>query len=1051
MKIPFFYLIFSLSLIFCGQFVQAQEFQELEPNKPIERKITGGESHNYQIKSTIGQFFHITALQKEINVTLILSSPDGKQVTEMNFNRSGAFESLSDEAAANGNYKLTVRANNSNGLTGFYLLKLETRLVASETDKKRIAAERLMIEATVLVNQGRKSAEPALEKLQQVIAVWRELKEPYWVAWAYLKIGGANNGLGRYEKALEADEEALKIYRELKDRAGEGVAINDIGGNNYRLNRYDKSLEFFEKGLDIAGEVGDKIGEAISLNNIGIANYGLSRFEKAIEFHEKALKLAREINDEDTEGRALNSLGVINRRIGRYDKAIEYYEQALGKHRKDKDRSAEGIVLNNLSGVYANQDRYEKAIEYLESSLVIWRELKNRAYERIALGNLCNFYLNLKLFDKSILYGEQALALSRELKDRDGESNALHNLGDVFYDQKQYLKAIDYITKALSISRELKDSDSENAILYSLARAEREHGNLSSARIHIEESLKITESMRSDLLSPAARASYLGTVQKNYQFYTNLLMRLHKVTPDKGFDALAVEVSERQRARSLLDLLAESKTDLRQGVAANLIEDERKIAKQLNDKAQQETKTPEQSATLKREISQLETALERVQVAIRNASPHYAALTQPQPLKLADIQSQLDENTLLLEYALGDDQSYLWAITKDSLNSYELPKEDDIKEKALSVYELLVARNTKIKSETALQRKTRISSADAKLPVAAKILSDIILKPAAGHFGNKRLVIIADGALQYIPFAMLPDPMNSKNQSTGANFQPLVISHEIINLPSASTLAIQRNELKDRQPAPKTLAIFADPVFDKTDLRFKTAPREKNDKNKPELDMSKGSEERGLEYIADANANGKLVIRRLPFTENEATGLLALAPKNSSFAAIGFQANRETVMSGELANYRYIHFATHGLLDTERPGLSSLILSLIDEKGKAENGFLRANDIYNLKLPAELVVLSACQTGLGKEIKGEGLIGLTRGFMYAGAKRVVVSLWSVNDKATAELMERFYRGMLKENKLPAAALRTAQIQMWKEKAWQSPYFWSSFIIQGDWH
>src|SRR5207253_2026523 len=136
----------------------------------------------------------------------------------------------------------------------------------------------------------------------------------------------------------------------------------------------------------------------------------------------------------------------------------------------------------------------------------------------------------------------------------------------------------------------------------------------------------------------------------------------------------------------------------------------------------------------------------------------------------------------------------------------------------------------------------------------------------------------------------------------------------------------------------------------------------------------------------------------------EATRLLALVPKASSFGAIDFQANRATVLNGNLSQYRYVHFATHGLLDSERPGLSSLVLSMVDEKGQPQNGFLRANDIYNLKLPAELVVLSACQTGLGKDIKGEGLVGLTRGFMYAGAARVVVSLWNVNDKATADLM-----------------------------------------------
>jgi CHAT domain-containing protein len=193
-----------------------------------------------------------------------------------------------------------------------------------------------------------------------------------------------------------------------------------------------------------------------------------------------------------------------------------------------------------------------------------------------------------------------------------------------------------------------------------------------------------------------------------------------------------------------------------------------------------------------------------------------------------------------------------------------------------------------------------------------------------------------------------------------------------------------------------------------------------------------------------------LVIPRLPFTRQEATRLLALAPKGASFGATDFRASRATVLNADLGQYRYVHFATHGVLDSERPGLSALVLSMVDEQGRPQDGFLRANDIYNLKLPAELVVLSACQTGLGKEIKGEGLVGLTRGFMYAGAARVVVSLWSVNDKATSELMAKFYERMLKRGERPAAALRAAQVEMWKQRQWQSPYYWAAFTMQGEW-
>jgi CHAT domain-containing protein len=515
----------------------------------------------------------------------------------------------------------------------------------------------------------------------------------------------------------------------------------------------------------------------------------------------------------------------------------------------------------------------------------------------------------------------------------------------------------------------------------------------------------------------------------------------------KGFDALAIETSERQRARSLLDLLSEANTNLREGVDPALVERERAFAKQLNDKARARAGTPEQAAALKREISQLETDLERAQAAIRKASPRYAALTQPQPLKLKEIQQQLDADTMLLEYALGEERSYLWAITRDSLASYELPKGEQINQSARQVYEMLTARSANKRGETALERQQRITQAEANLPAAAQSLSQTLLSPVAQQLGNKRLVIVADGALQYIPFAMLVDPVSGKNQ-------PLIVSHEVVSLPSASALAIQRAELAGRQPAPKMLAVIADPVFDRTDERLKSLAPEAGDNQQATTVAS--DDARSIEHLAEQSTDKpgtttrRLVIPRLPFTRQEATRLLALAPKASSFGAIDFQANRETVLNGELSQYRYVHFATHGLLDAERPGLSSLLLSMVDERGKQQDGFLRANDIYNLKLPAELVVLSACQTGLGKEIKGEGLVGLTRGFMYAGAARVVVSLWNVNDKATSELMTKFYEKMLKQGARPAAALRAAQVEMWRQKQWQSPYYWAAFTMQGEW-
>ncbi len=279
---------------------------------------------------------------------------------------------------------------------------------------------------------------------------------------------------------------------------------------------------------------------------------------------------------------------------------------------------------------------------------------------------------------------------------------------------KQFEKAIADQEQSLTISREINDQINVVSSLYHTARAENRRGDLARAQTLTEEGIKIAESLRAALGSTEFRSAYLANedVQGSYRLYTDVLMRQHQAQPMKGFDALAVEVGERQRARSLLDLLTEANTDLHQGVDAALIERERTLAKQLNDKARTQTSTPEQAAALKLEISQLENDYERAQVAIRKASPRYAALTQPQPLKLREIQAQLDADTLLLEYDLGapdQEHSYLWAITRDSLTSYELLKGELIEKEARQLYELLTARSINKRGETASQRQERIS------------------------------------------------------------------------------------------------------------------------------------------------------------------------------------------------------------------------------------------------------------------------------------------------------------------------------------------------------
>jgi CHAT domain-containing protein len=331
----------------------------------------------------------------------------------------------------------------------------------------------------------------------------------------------------------------------------------------------------------------------------------------------------------------------------------------------------------------------------------------------------------------------------------------------------------------------------------------------------------------------------------------------------------------------------------------------------------------------------------------------------------------------------------------------------------------------------------------------------MLLEPAAAELGRKRLLIVADGSLQLVPFAALPAPWAaaggrarlsnaSLNSSAlpAADVPPLAAVHEIVNLPSVSTLAALRGAARRRQPAPKAVAILADPIFDRDDPRLQAALESRADA------VAVVPRPKAWDDAVRSFGTG---LPRLLFSRGEARGIVAAAPAGMAMVALDFEANSATATGSLLGQYRIVHFATHGVFNDRQPELSGVVLSLFDERGRArEDGFLRLHDIYNLNLPVDMVVLSACQTGLGKQVRGEGLIGLTRGFMYAGAARVVASLWKVDDEATAELMKVFYQRMLKDGMPPPAALREAQMSLRRQKRWSAPYYWAGFVLQGEW-
>jgi len=1024
----------------------AQERDSLEPGKPIERELSGGQSHSYKITMTSGQYLHVVVRQRGIDVAVALFTPDGKKISEVDnnhaFDGSESIPAISDAAGA---YLIEVRSPEKTARTGRYEIKVEELRAATAEDKYRVAGEAAFREAEQLQNGTLEAKRKSIEKYHEALELYRRASDRKGEAGTLINIGEVYLSLGEMRKALEKFNEALPLVRALGDLRGEVTTLTSIGLVYLLLGEMRKALEKYNEALPIIRALGNRVGEAQTLNNIGEIHRLLGETQKALEKYNEALPIFQALGERGGEAVMLNNIGVLYISLGESRKALEKYNEALPIRRALGDRDGEAVTLNNIGEVYRSLGEMRKALEKFNEALPIFQAVGNRSGEAVVLNNIGVLYLSLGEMRKALEKYNEALPIFQAVGDRDGEAITLNNIGEVYRSLGEMRKALEKFNEALPIFREVGNRNGEAIILLRTARVEQKRGNLTLARQTIEQAVGTIESLRTNIASQELRASYFASQREYFEFYIDVLMEQHRQNPAAAVDAVALAVSERARARSLLELLTESRADIRQGVDSSLLERERSLRQRLNAKAAAQVSllnsrhTPAQADAAAKEVASITTEYEEVKAQIRASSPRYAALTQPQPLSLTEIQQQvLDPDTLLLEYSLGDNASYLFLVSQTSISSYQLPKRTEIEAATRRAHELLTAPQPR-PGETETKRQARIKEARANYWPGAAALSQMLLGQAASQLGNKRLLIVADGVLQYLPFSALPvpDPQTSTSSRLKFTSTPLMVEHEIIHLPSASALAVLRRELAGRQPAAKATAVLADPVFSAEDARAKPVNKAQAGKEAPS-DLTR----------AVNDVRGEL--RRLLMSRDEAEAISSVTPRNAGFVALDFRANRATVTGDELSRYRIVHFATHGLLNSERPELSGLVLSLVDEQGRPQDGFLRLHEIFNLRLPAELVVLSACQTGLGKEIKGEGLVGLTRGFMYAGAARVVASLWQVNDAATAELMKRFYRRMLQDGMRPAAALRAAQIEMWKKPQWQSPFYWGAFVLQGEW-
>jgi CHAT domain-containing protein/tetratricopeptide (TPR) repeat protein len=1063
----------------------AQETDSLELGKPIERELSGGQSHSYKITMISGQYLRVVVNQLGIDVAVALFAPDGKKISEVDSEHlvEGS-ETVSAVAEATGAYLIEARSAEKTAKAGRYGIKVEELRAATAEDRHRAAGEALLREAEQLKDGTLEAKRKSVEKYHEALDSYRRASDRKWEAVTLCAIGDVYRSLGETQKALEKYNEALPMFQAVGDRRWEavtlnviGVAYSSMGETQKALEKYNealpilqavgdrseeaatlmnigaayssmgetqKALEKYNESLLIKRAVGDRSAEAITLNNIGIVYLLLGETQKALEKFNESLPLRRKLGDLSGEATTLHNIGAVYRSLGDGQKALEKYNEALPLRRAVGDRRREAATLHNIGDVFWSLGEMQKALEKYNEALPILQAVGDRSGEAATLHGIGSVYRSLGETQKALEKYNEALKLSRAIGDSRIEASTLNNIGGVYYSLGEIQKALEKFNEALLLRRAAGDRNGEADTLLGIARVEQKRGNLIQARQTIEQAIDLVESLRTNIPTQELRSSYFANRQEFFDFYIDVLMQMRKQNPAAAFDAAALAVSERARARSLLELLTEARADIRQGVDGSLLERKRSLQQGLNARAAAQARllnrkhTPEQADAIAKEIAAITDEYEETQAQIRARSPRYAALTQPQPLSLTEIQRQaLDEDTLLLEYALGENRSYLWLVSQRSIDSYELPPRAEIEAATRRVYEMLTAR------------PKRGTPPDPQLIAQAKTLSRMLLGPVAPQFGGKRLVVVAPGALSYLPFAALPAPGDEKRPA--GDYEPLIAKHEIVSIPSASVLSIIRRETAGRQRSAKSVAVLADPVFEVSDPRLASA-KNKNSSGEtvaaPAADTELSELTRSIRTMNFSDTRAGFT--RLAFSRQEAESIIALTPGVTGLKATDFSASRALVLSQQLSQYRILHFATHGLLNSERPELSGLVFSLIDQDGKPQDGFLRLHEIYNLQLNADLVVLSACETGLGKEIKGEGLIGLTRGFMYSGAPRVVASLWNVDDLATAELMKLFYMRMLKDGLPAGAALREAQLELSRQKRWASPYFWAGFVLHGEW-
>jgi CHAT domain-containing protein len=832
--------------------------------------------------------------------------------------------------------------------------------------------------------------------------------------------------------ALRTAQESLALWQSAGSRLGVARAMTAIGGYQLALNDLAESEHSSRAALEIWRELGLRGEEAEPLINLGFVEYRRGAWQDSLWLLAQAEGLLDPKSEPYRLGQITGGMGEAFIETGMHEAGLVKLRESLEYFRQAKRPVGVAVLTWDIGKTLHLMGDHPAAFDALRRALADAESL-----EELPLVAMCHEYLGRAYAatgdrDAALEHFHSALNLHGRVGNRMEAARTVALMGRVYQQEGRLKKARRLYKRALATFRRLSDHVDEAATLYALGSLELERGDTEAAEVSLRQSIEVTQSVRRGSSSTDLAAAFSAAVHERSEKYVECLMRMHASDPSRGLDALAFESSESARARSLSELLRATATSLVPGLDRQLAEQERSLRQAIRVKEDARMALlggkyeRSELEELKAELSRLSAEYERVEETIRVRHPGYGQIVRPAGWNLRRIRDQvIDDETVLLAYSLGAERSYGWAVTRGGLVSYELPPRQLVERAAERVYKLL---------SEGLGRGDK-----EELEAAVRELGGMILTPAAAVLrGKSRVVVIADGALNYVPFLLLP--------VSAEGDEPLIATREVVNAPSASVLGQLREEAGRRAPPAKTLAAFGDPVF-----ASNYAMRKGEGRGVDLAVVQKMEGEDLRSNLRDITPTGDspnpATIRPLTFAGLELENLRKVV--GDSFVAADFDATRDRLQATDLSEFAILHFATHGFLDPKSPEKSGLMLSTVDREGGAREGFVGLRDVYNLRAPVELVVLSACRTALGKDVRGEGMIGLTRGFLYAGASSVVSSLWKVDDEATSELMRRFYDNMLRRGMTPAAALRAAQNSIRQEPQWRSPYYWAAFTLQGD--